>query len=719
MTPGQKKAILEIERIQELSNGKFEIFNITEEDNELIIVFYIDIGNIEKINGGLKFRNREKFILYIPPDFPFVIPQLRVDHKRFAHIGHMNWVNWLCLYQSKVDWNPSDGLYGYFDRLKLWIQKAAINDMDPIEGPLHPPVIYNIDNSQNSFIIRQDIPIKAGEFWAGFAEIQFHKNRNEIIGWKDFSESINKDCQPALAIILSKSLPFRFPRNGKDFFQELFKQGIMKEKILAILKYSSNLTQEDENAFWVLATPMRRSSDGKIKHHVSIWIIDRKDADYLRTAICKDEDTEEITKLRKKLEDSIFEYLEKVPVRWCNVMEDRSEIVVPRDKESQTRWFYNKSVFVLGCGALGSWAAEMIARSNPKKIDLLDISKVNPGLIIRQNYTLEDIGCYKADALARKLKLITGKNNVKSYCCEAYLYIFKNLDSFQNYDIVLDFTANQIFQMKLERDWRKLCNKSPIIISTIIDSVAQKYLCVNLCKNSSGGIWDAYIQLKNLLCFEDACQDFVNAFYTKQALEDLFQPEPGCSDPTFRGSMSDVISLISSAVNISVKDISEDKSPVGMAFSAHSNNNESCKIKKFSLSNENRFIIGNFQVRILGNIFYYVKEGIIQNKRIRSKKHETGGLLWGYWDESIETIWILDASGPPSDSLHDPGHFICGMEGTALEHENRMKLSYSNCGFIGYWHTHPFLPSKQSEIDLTGMINLVTCRGPKVFPTKN
>ncbi len=71
-------------------------------------------------------------------------------------------------------------------------------------------------------------------------------------------------------------------------------------------------------------------------------------------------------------------------------------------------------------------------------------------------------------------------------------------------------------------------------------------------------------------------------------------------------------------------------------------------------------------------------------------------------------IWAFEASGPPPDSLHDPGHFVCGIEGTGDEHERRFRRSQGVSGFIGFWHTHPGAASHQSPIDVGGMAELVS-----------
>ena len=708
MTHGQQTAICELDRIKKTNPDNFDYEALPEKTSGWLIVnISIRIGPIETKQGGLELKEREDFVLSISPDFPFTYPSTDVRHERFKSFPHVNWTRHLCLYQSKIEWNPADGLYGYLDRLKLWLSRAAINDMDPVEGPLHPPVNI-IDYNQKPFIIRANCPVEAGEYWLGLAELLKLPNRFELVGWNDLTGDWPAERYPALAIILPSSLPIEFPENGKDFFVELNKVGIERHRVLINLTHAAILTPENQNAYIVLAMPMRRSLDGKTKHHIAVWTIDAENVNRLKTASSSANDPEQIKMIKDEMKDLIYSIFELSPIKWCPVMEDRSEIIVRRDKESPISWFSGKKVLILGCGALGSWAAEIIARTNPSVIYLVDNSMVKPGLIARQNYTLNDIGSSKAMALKQRLKLLTSANcDIQDFNREAHGFLTVNHDRINNYDIILDCTADNIFQMKIERDWEIFKEKTPPIISLVIDAKAQRCLTTVLASDSKCGIWDAYVQLKNRICMEGARQDVISAFYSDRAVSDLFQPEPGCSDLTFAGSTADITSLVSAALNLSLQNIIAGQIPIGIAFSSHAKDNTPGSIDIVRLESANKIQIGNYRVCMSPKIYIEARACVLQNNRKRSKRHETGGLLWGLWDDAVGTIWIFDASGPPRDSIHDPGHFICGVDGTDQEHIKRLEQSKGTCGFIGYWHTHPFMPSEQSLTDIKGMATLV------------
>jgi hypothetical protein len=710
MTQGQIRAVRELERLKAADPDIFQAAEPKLIEESLEVPISLRLGLMETRSGGLDLREREDFVLFIPPDFPFDRPSLAVTHDRFAGFPHVTWTHWLCLYQSTLEWNPADGLFGFFDRLKLWLGKAAINEMDPVEGALEPPH-HIVDSTQLPFLIRSNAPVEAGLPWIGLAELEKHTNRIELVGWNDLSTPWPENRQPALAIFLPKALPMEFPRYGKEFFAELAKQGFQKEDILSRATIAAVLTPENAPAYLLLGVPMRRSSEGVSKHHIAVWSIDPKYATNLREAASSKADSTELASIKNKINDLIYQIFENSTLQWCRVLEERSEIIVRRDAKTPMAWFANKSVLILGCGALGSWSSEIIARANPKQLDFVDNAIVKPGILARQNFTLEEIGSSKAKALAKRTQQLTSGTTVQAFYKEAHSFISDNPDRMQNYDLILDCTASSIFQMKLERDWNQLGSFKANVISFIIDAKARQCLAIVLPPRARGGIWSAFVQLKQEICRDQNQKEIAASFYSEGAAKELFQPEPGCSELTFAGSASDMLNLVSTGLNIAVHQIAVANAPTGVAFSSHKFDGRPGSLKVARLTKSEERVVDKYRVRITPNVYREIKAWVRQNNRVRPSSHETGGLLWGLWDDAVETIWIFDASGPPKDSIHSPGHFVCGSAGTELEHARRTKQSYGNTGFIGFWHTHPDMPSQQSIIDIAGMASLVASVG--------
>ena len=111
----------------------------------------------------------------------------------------------------------------------------------------------------------------------------------------------------------------------------------------------------------------------------------------------------------QSLLDPVFEDLikwqEESPVHWCQVIENRPEIVTRRDSGTPMGWFKEKRVALWGCGALGSLVAEHLVRAGVKSLILYDNQRVTPGILVRQNYTEADINVAKSVALQKRLNL--------------------------------------------------------------------------------------------------------------------------------------------------------------------------------------------------------------------------------------------------------------------------------------------------------------------------
>ncbi len=93
-------------------------------------------------------------------------------------------------------------------------------------------------------------------------------------------------------------------------------------------------------------------------------------------------------------------------VEWCRVIEDRAEIVERRDSRSRSGWLRGRHVAVLGCGAIGSTVAMILARAGATKLQLYDKGVLTPGVLIRQNFRRNWIGYTKCRALKFEVQAV-------------------------------------------------------------------------------------------------------------------------------------------------------------------------------------------------------------------------------------------------------------------------------------------------------------------------
>ena len=213
----------QIREIAEASNGTVVLEGDTiQPDGCFQFDVSIRFDGLEQAENGLRVRAREEFSIFVPSTFPFQAPSVYTRHTRFSGFRHVQWRRSLCLYGSSADWRPEDGMYGFVKRLDSWIRDAALNNLDPNDEPLHPPVAYATVNRM--IVPKADTPVVGNSPWFGFAELRDHNHRTEIIGWKENGQEHSHYSAPA--ILLHKELPFEYPETVRALLEELESHGI-------------------------------------------------------------------------------------------------------------------------------------------------------------------------------------------------------------------------------------------------------------------------------------------------------------------------------------------------------------------------------------------------------------------------------------------------------------------------------------------------------------
>ena len=97
---GHQLAVEQLRDIEHATGGALEVLSIREPpEGQLLarIELSITCGGIPHTLGGLRLRERERFILLTSNGFPFEVPSLWVPHTRFAGYPHVQWKHSLCL----------------------------------------------------------------------------------------------------------------------------------------------------------------------------------------------------------------------------------------------------------------------------------------------------------------------------------------------------------------------------------------------------------------------------------------------------------------------------------------------------------------------------------------------------------------------------------------------------------------------------------------------
>jgi integrative and conjugative element protein (TIGR02256 family) len=714
MTEGQSFALWQLREVAAADIGCIDIERVTgptDESSWVWLTVSIRMGAIPWAEGGLLLRERETFYIGIPPEFPLQTPSVWVGHKRFAGRPHVQWMRHLCLFQAATEWNPSDGMFGLLDRLEYWLRKGALNQLDPEGEPLHPPAVYTDLSIGKSVIPKANTPVFDGSFWLGLAGISDRPKHVEITGWFDL-ESLTSDGAVAIALLFSSPLPWEYPKQVAALFRECERQGVAKEFLFKILKAASSLTPEGQPLYMILGAPMRGIAGGPRKQHLSVWAIEAEAAESIRLTIGEMGDTEDLAKLREKFEVSLIEALAEMSISWCPVIEARSEVTVRRDEESPLSYFLGKSISVWGCGALGAPIAIHLCRAGARRLILRDKAIVTPGILIRQPYFEDDVCNEKVEALKSQLLKIRPDIEIDAIQSNVETLLSTAVQGWSDgADLVIDATASDLVRRRLEIRWPDWEEDRIPIASLMLDRTAMRLITAVLGPQFSGGTWDVLRKAKIEILRDASMNGFADGFFPGEIKERPFQPEPGCSEPTFVGSSADSAALAAIGLNViatQLKHLGPEAAMSTLLSQPVITDTFSVSPRIVELTVDFVLLLGDHQVRISQSAMKEIRAWVSKNRRARKANVETGGLLWGEWDDATRVVWVSEASGPPPDSEHSAEHFVCGVVGTKEENEARVRLTRRSVGYIGMWHTHPTSRPLPSETDFAGMHRILT-----------
>ncbi len=207
---------------------------------------------------------------------------------------------------------------------------------------------------------------------------------------------------------------------------------------------------------------------------------------------------------------------------------------------------------------------------------------------------------------------------------------------------------------------------------------------------------------------------FLDEFWpTSAERERLFQPEPGCSDPTFRGSAADVLGLTSRMFNVGATWLSEAEQPRHRCYALDlSNRRPRARLPaelEFDWAPDDLLtdLRHGYRVRLGRSARAAILSWVRRSERLRGPRVETGGILFGEVDEFLKTIWIDEVSGPPPDSAASEEGFVCGVEGVQDLHAEKTRRTRGSVRFVGMWHTHPGGMPIPSRTDRGAMAKLL------------
>jgi integrative and conjugative element protein (TIGR02256 family) len=712
---GQAWAVNQLDDIAKASGGTFEVVRVdepTEEGNEVALTISVDCGGFLRKEGGVPLRVREKLLVNVPWAFPLSRADVHFTHQRYGDFPHVQWGDRICLYQAPdVEWQPAEGMFGFMRRLHDWLKAGAAGELDPIGMPLHPPVAYAVGNF--SVIPRENAPRPEPPYWSGYVEITRENNVVAEFGrWISSTEQV-PEGRLATVILLPGPMPHEYPVTILDLLTALAARGVPLGVVRLIMTIGVLRTSPVKPAIFVLGAAMRGVAGEERLQHLASWRIDAERTAKLREAALKATDDNPIDT------EQFYDWALEAKVEWCRVLEDRPEIVERRDSESPSSWWRGRRVAILGCGAIGSSVAMMLARAGVRRLQLFDYRVVTPGILVRQNFPRNHVGYTKSSAV----KVAVEAANPDVEALEHHgdllglLKVEERLAEIIAADAIIDATASLAVPTALEQHFRRHSKKHPPILSMYLGHNADFGMMTLSTENAPGVSLD--LDRRSKLAFANSTKGaaYLDEFWpTSATRRKLFQPEPGCSSPTFRGSFADVLGLTARMTNVAASWLSKGQAELTPRVFAMDLSGKGLAIgpareiefawQPDDVLQDNRH---GYEIRLSRDARASLLSWIRRSERVSSDRTETGGVLFGQVDEFLKVIWIDEVSGPPPDSVASPAGFLCGTAGVEEMHDEKKKRTSGSVTFVGMWHTHPKGLPKPSLTDLRAMEELLQC----------
>ena len=503
-------------------------------DGDAILRLRLHTASIPHCPGGLELGDDEEFIVKIHPSL-FSPPSAEVDHTRFLGVPHVLQGQRLCIYlDPSREWRPSAGMAGFLSRLWDWLTDAASGAFDPSTAMYHAVggVLHHADDTP-TIVVREPGPTKARQI-ARLISRSAHRY--------DLTYSTGGNGHRTPVFTLGRDLPF----GAASTFALLLallddpyldraggrppRVAAQSPAFITSLLASALKNSDGDEQYFILAVPHPAGGP----HHLLCGRLPATTADALRR-IAKKHGTA-IT-----LDPAIINA--DIPIEWCNMSDERQAVTTRRDERRPVNSYQGKAVHIWGCGGLGSWAAEFIARAGVASITVCDPGVITGGLLVRQNYTEADIGQTKADALATRLSSLRDDLNV-SIAAGSVPDLADSLSA----DLIIDATVSHSVTTYL--DTFVAMERQALIAQIATDASSGTLGIANISAPGSKLTPSEIDARVGGTVLADADLELYHPLWQEVADEDELIPTRGCSVPTFHGSAADLAAVAATLVNM-------------------------------------------------------------------------------------------------------------------------------------------------------------------------
>lgn len=483
-------------------------------------------GDIDGISRGLTVEDTTDICLVLGNDYPDSPPCILVDpDPRYVGFPHVIFGRMLCVYlDPKREWHPSFGMLEAIDRVWEWFDNAANDRFDPRASLFHAiGGAYPCTDPSTTVVVQTapppDLPVVSQS-----ALLTRTSNRVEIAGWRRARRDRREIPLPTF--VVPNSLPFGIRGTVASVAAQVEESGGCKaHEFLEKIARTSTATQPNTPIYLCLIVAHPTETD---LPSLAVGRIIESLADNLRTT-------------QKKIPP------QETPIDWLIVSDERPNTTTRRDFDRPAAGFLGSTVEIWGCGGLGSWIAELLVRTKPKKVVLRDPGLVSRGLLVRQNYTELDVGRSKAQQLAERLEAISD-DTVVEFESRSALDAIKE-GRLPDCDLVIDATISETIAFHLDKAATENTDGPLLIqVATNIEN-ATLGLVVVAAASFAGG--PASVERHGADEILDAAHlESYHTFWNPTSPTAELTPAPGCSVPTYHGAAADLAAVAGTMVSL-------------------------------------------------------------------------------------------------------------------------------------------------------------------------
>lgn len=538
LTDWQRQLIAELKSLAQQQPDDISIRGQVSHGTDAIVTVRITLRtkDIPRQLGGLKLGDEEEFLVQLRPSY-YSMPAVDVDHVRFLGYPHVLAGQRLCIYlDPSREWQPGLGMSGFLNRLWQWLVDAAAGNFDPATAMYHAVggVPHQADGTP-TIVVREHGPVKRCHMARLLAQ-SAHRY--------DLTYELGSSGSRTPVFTLATPLPFGAASTfalllaylDDPFFDRIDGRTPRVEPqssaFLTALLSCAMRNEDDTEQYFVLAVPHPAGG----APHLLGGRVSAATANGLR-------------KIARECGVGVVldpaQVNNTIQIEWCRMSDERAEVTIRRDAGRLVNGFQEKVVHIWGCGGLGSWIAEFIARAGATEITVCDPSVITGGLLVRQNYVESDVGDRKAEALARRLTAIRDDLTVTVAAGNMPDDVAACLAA----DLIIDATVSNAMTSYLDV-LSAAAGRRALIAQVATDArsgaLGVAVICAPAADLTVSGI-DRDTG-RAILC--DGALELYHPFWQESDTHDELIPTRGCSVPTFHGSAADLAAVAAVLVNL-------------------------------------------------------------------------------------------------------------------------------------------------------------------------